>query len=64
MIVHIPTWEEAESRCNSDDHNPIDTFVFENEPLGIIGRESEKKFRKELQEMLEFVAKMYGWVKE
>ena len=61
MIVHIPTWEEAKDRCSSDDHNPIDMFIFENEPLD---KNAEEKFRKELQEMLEFTAKMYGWVKE
>lgn len=50
MRIQIPTYEEAKEKAHP---TPLDIFVLNNEPAGV---EDEMKFRKELQDLIEWVA--------
>ena len=57
MRIKIPTWDEADNKIQAGTATPLDTFVFNNEPAG---EGQEKQFRKELQEMINYVFVLDG----
>lgn len=48
-FVPLPEWGDAEQRYYDGDSDPIDEFVFHNEPAG----EQDAIFRQQLQEALD-----------
>jgi hypothetical protein len=50
-MIEVPTWEQAKEAVERGDANPLELFVYHNEPAG---REDEE-FRKQLNAMIGFV---------
>lgn len=52
MIIYLREWLNVSSDIdNNIELNPIDQFIYDNEPAGVI----DDAWRKSLEEMLEFV---------
>lgn len=49
---HIPSWEIAAQRIKQKTDDPLDRFVYCNEP---VGQEEEKLWRSQLNNLLQFV---------
>ena len=51
-MSQLPNWEECKQKIESEETNPIERFIFNNEPAG---NEAEKTFRHELSELIFYV---------
>lgn len=49
--MNIPTWKDAEIAVNEGGANPLEKFVFHNEPAG----ECDEAFRRQLESLICFV---------
>lgn len=53
--IKLPGYDEVEKKVKQvgeDELNPLEKFIYDNEPTGI---SEETRFRKELQSMLDYV---------
>lgn len=57
IMVEIPSWLAANEAVQTGKATPLDVFIVENEPAG---RETEEKFRGELQDLLDYIFYLGG----
>lgn len=48
----LPTWKEAKENIDLDAETPLDTFIFENEPLAY---DASKEWREQLINVLKYM---------
>jgi hypothetical protein len=50
-MIEVPTWERAKEAVDRGDANPLELFVYHNEPAGRV----DEGFRKQLNAVIGFV---------
>jgi len=54
-IIPIPRWEDANNKVMMDKADPLDWFVYNNEPGG---DESEMVFRESLRYLIDYIVQL------
>jgi hypothetical protein len=54
-VIPIPRWEDANNKVMMDKEDPLDWFVYQNEP---VGKESEMKFRETLRHLIDYIVQL------
>ena len=54
MKIVVPDFFDAERRMKAGNEDALDEFVYHNEPAG---KEQEEKFRRQLQDLIDYVAR-------